>query len=220
MPPDAVIEDMEEDCGINERLNAVSDRPVEDTVARREPEKMLKKMQCDTGGSEVRIMVVDDHDLVRRGLTRLIETASELTVCAEAENAADALEIIGRQRIDLAIVDISLEGANGLELTEKIKSRRPDMLVLVLSVHDASFYAQRALQAGASGYVAKYEAAEKIITAIRQVLDGKVYVSKSRVAPTGSLESCMSRDGRDSAGVVEIRSSRKSNNENSMYLQP
>ncbi|MHC4705068.1 MAG: response regulator transcription factor, partial [Planctomycetota bacterium] len=75
-------------------------------------------MQRDTGRIEARIMVVDDHALVRQGLARLIETASDLMVCAEAENAADALETIDRQHIDLAIVDISLEGANGLELTE------------------------------------------------------------------------------------------------------
>lgn len=185
-----------------------------------EPEKMQKKMQRDTCRSKARIMVVDDHALVRQGLTRLIETASDLTVCVEAENAAQALEAIDRQRrIDLAIVDISLEGVNGLELTERIKSRSPGMLVLVLSVHDALFYARRALRAGASGYVAKYEAAEKIIPAIRQVLNGKVYVSKSRADLIGSETSSVGRGSENSRGAIEIKSPQKSENENMMHLQ-
>ncbi|MHC4299229.1 MAG: response regulator [Planctomycetota bacterium] len=176
-------------------------------------------MQRDTGGTEARIMVVDDHALVRQGLARLIETASDLMVCAEAENAADALETIDRQHIDLAIVDISLEGANGLELTERIKSRRPGTLVLVLSVHDALFYAQRALRAGASGYVAKHEAADKIMTAIRQVLDGKVYISKSRVDRTASEAPSVGCDSPNSANAAEIRSLEKSKKTNPMHLQ-
>ncbi len=214
-----MIENVGEDCGINERLDAVLDRFVEDTVVRREPGKMLKKMQRETRGSKARIMVVDDHALVRQGLTRLIETACDLTVCAEAENAAQALETIDQQRIDLAIVDISLEDANGIELTERMIARCPDVLVLVLSVHDASFYAQRALRAGASGYVAKYEAAEKIIAAIRCVLAGKVYVSKSRAARAASEAPSVSRDSRNSAKATEIISREKSKNENPMHLQ-
>ena len=125
-------------------------------------------------------MVVDDHAIVRQGLIRLIETELDLMVCSEAENANQALETMAGQKFDLAIVDISLEGINGLELTEIMKLRSPNMIVLILSMYDGLFYAQRALRAGASGYVAKYEAAEKIITAIRQVLSGKTYVSDSK----------------------------------------
>jgi DNA-binding NarL/FixJ family response regulator len=88
---------------------------------------------------------------------------------------------MGGQQYDLAIVDISLEGINGLELTEMMKLRSPKMIVLILSMYEGLFYAQRALRAGASGYVAKYEAAEKIITAIRLVLSGKIYVSDSKM---------------------------------------
>lgn len=141
---------------------------------------MKSKTQHDPGKNKTRILLVDDHDIVRQGLIKLIETEFDLTVCFEAENANQALEAIGRQEFDLAIVDISLEGIHGLELTEIMKLRRPNMIVLILSMYDGSFYAQRALRAGASGYVAKYEAAEKIKTAIRQVLNGKIYISNSK----------------------------------------
>ncbi len=142
---------------------------------------MKSKAQHVAGKNKTRIMVVDDHAIVRQGLIKLIETEFDLMVCSEAENANQALEAMDRQEFDLAIVDISLEGTNGLELTEIMKFRSPNMIVLILSMYDGLFYAQRALRAGASGYVAKYEAAEKIITAIRQVLSGKIYVSDSKM---------------------------------------
>ncbi len=142
---------------------------------------MKSKAQHGAGKNKIRIMVVDDHAVVRQGLIKLIETEFDLIVCFEAENANQALKALGSQEFDLAIVDILLEGINGLELTEIMKSRSPKMIVLILSMYEGLFYAQRALKAGASGYVAKYEAAEKIITAIRHVLSGKIYVSNSRM---------------------------------------
>jgi DNA-binding NarL/FixJ family response regulator len=101
-------------------------------------------------------------------------------VCSEAKNTNQALKAIVSQEYDLAIVDISLEDMNGLELTKQMKLRCPNLIVLILSMHDGQFYSQRALIAGASGYVAKHEAAEKIITAIRQVLSGNIYISDSK----------------------------------------
>jgi DNA-binding NarL/FixJ family response regulator len=142
---------------------------------------MKPKAQHTAGKNKTRILVVDDHAIVRQGLIKLIETELDLMVCFEAENANQALEAMDRQEFDLAIVDISLEGINGLELTEKMKLLNPNMIVLILSMYDGLLYAQRALRTGASGYVAKYEAAEKIITAIRQVLSGKIYVSNSKM---------------------------------------
>ncbi len=139
-------------------------------------------MHSDSDRNETRILIVGDHALVRQGLVRLVDAECDLTVCAEAENAVEALEAIEPHRVDLAIVDISLAGVNGIELTGTMKSRYPDMLVLVLSVHDGLFYARRALQAGASGYVAKHEASEKMITAIHHVLGGEVYISCSEAA--------------------------------------
>jgi len=131
--------------------------------------------------NKVKILVVDDHAIVREGLIRLINQESDLMVCAQAENANQALDIIEKQQVDLAIVDISLEGISGLELTERMKLRRPDLIVLILSMHDELFYAKRAIRAGAAGYVSKQEAAEKIITAICQVLRGETYVSESKI---------------------------------------
>jgi DNA-binding NarL/FixJ family response regulator len=142
---------------------------------------MKQKVKHGDGRNKIRILIVDDHAIVRQGLIKLIEAESDLIVCFEAENANQVLKTMHRQEFDLAIIDISLEGMNGLELTKIIKLRHPNMVVLILSMYDELFHAQRALNAGASGYVAKYEAAEKIITAIRQVLCGKTYVSSKAV---------------------------------------
>jgi len=141
---------------------------------------MNSKIENNLCKNKTRILIVDDHAIVRQGLIKLIDTEFDLMVCFEAENANQALKAIASQEFDLAIVDISLEDMNGLELTQKMKLRRPNLIVLILSMHDGLFYAQRALRAGASGYVAKYEAAEKIITAIRQVLSGNIYISDSK----------------------------------------
>ena len=130
--------------------------------------------------SKARILIVDDHAIVRQGLIKLIDTEFNLMVCSEAQNANQALKAIVNQEFDLAIVDISMEDMNGLELTKKMKLRCPNLIILILSMHDGHFYAQRALRSGASGYVAKHEAAEKIITAIRQVLRGNIYISDNK----------------------------------------
>ncbi len=143
---------------------------------------MKKKVYREPGRKKTRILVVDDHAIVRQGLMKLVNEESDLAVCAEADSASQALEALDAQQIDLAIVDISLEGTSGLKLTEIMKLRRPNLIVLILSMHDGLLYAQAALRAGAAGYVAKHEAAEKIIAAIRHVLSGKIYVSDSKVA--------------------------------------
>jgi len=141
----------------------------------------MDKAQKDAGSTRARILVVDDHAVVREALTKLLGAESDLDVCGEAENAAQALEAVEDQQFDVVIVDIAPVGTSGLELIEKMRSRCPKMFVIMLSMHDGPLYAQRAIEAGAAGYVAKYEAAEKIVTAIRQVLAGGVYVSDSRL---------------------------------------
>ena len=157
----------------------------------------MDKAQEDAGSKRARILVVDDHAVVREALTKLVEAESDLAVCGEAENAAKALEAVEKQQFDLAIVDIAQAGASGVELIEKLRSRSPRMVVIMLSMHDGPLYAQRALKAGAAGYVAKYEAAEKIITAIRQVLAGGIYVSDSRLGRPISGDPSVSGDGRE-----------------------
>jgi DNA-binding NarL/FixJ family response regulator len=145
------------------------------------------------GEDKTRILVVDDHAIVREGLALLINQEPDLVVCAKAENAEDALDSLETDQIDLAIVDISLEGRSGLQLTEQIKSRYPDLPVLILTMHDEALYAKRAFQAGARGFITKHEAAETVVAAIRLMLAGKDYISETmtqrllkRIHATGS----------------------------------
>ena len=126
-----------------------------------------------------RILIVDDHPLVRTGFAQLIGDCPDLEVCGEAADMAEALRLIDSDCPDLAIIDLSLAGGSGLDLIERIKSRNLDILMLVASMHDETLYAERVLTAGARGYINKQEAQESIIRAIRQVLAGKVYLSQA-----------------------------------------
>jgi DNA-binding NarL/FixJ family response regulator len=124
------------------------------------------------------IIVVDDHPLFRRGVVQMLSQEPDLEVRAEAESSPKALALIRSTPVDLAIVDIGLHGStNGIELTKSIKSEHPKLPVLVLSMHDESLYANRALRAGASGYLMKREALDSVISAVRAVLNGDIYVS-------------------------------------------
>ena len=135
------------------------------------------KVKTAKGNSKAKVLVVDDHPIVRQGLVQMIGHESDLEVCSEAESVADALKAISAHSPDVAVVDLSLKGVSGLELLKDIKVRHPKLPVLVLSVFDESIYAERALRAGAKGYMMKEEAAEKILAAIRTVLSGGIYLS-------------------------------------------
>ncbi len=124
------------------------------------------------------ILIVDDHPLVRTGFAQLIGGTPDLKVCGEAADMATALKLVELITPDLAIIDLSLSGGSGLDLIEHIKARNSEILMLVASMHEESLYAERVLAAGARGYINKQEAQEKIIQAIRQVLNGKVYLSE------------------------------------------
>ena len=141
-------------------------------------ETMKNHKQRDKNQNKRNILVVDDHPILRQGLKQLIDHESDLVVCAEAEDAENALTEIERHNIDLAIVDISIIGTDGVGLTGQIKMRHPQIPVLILTMHDELLYAKRAFRAGAEGYVEKREAADTIITAIRKVLGGEKYISK------------------------------------------
>jgi DNA-binding NarL/FixJ family response regulator len=125
-----------------------------------------------------RILIVDDHPLVRSGFAQLIGDCPDLEVCGEAGDMAEALAQIETTRPDLAIIDLSLAGGSGLDLIERIKSQDKDILMLVASMHDETLYAERVLAAGARGYINKQEAQDSIIRAIREVLAGRVYLSQ------------------------------------------
>jgi DNA-binding NarL/FixJ family response regulator len=129
-----------------------------------------------------RIFLVDDHPLVREWLTNLINQQADLTVCGEAETGAQALQAITESKPDIAIVDIALKDSSGIELIKDLKQSCAAVVVLVLSMHEESHYAERALRAGARGYIMKRETSRKIIGAIRQVIEGRMYVSEDVAA--------------------------------------
>jgi DNA-binding NarL/FixJ family response regulator len=129
-------------------------------------------------GNKAKILIVDDHPLVREGLADLVNKEKDLVVCGQAEDAHQAMEAIRELKPDMAIVDISLKETSGLELIKDIKIRHPSLPVLTLSMHEESVYAERALRAGAKGYIMKREATKKVVTAIRKVLRGQLYLSE------------------------------------------
>jgi DNA-binding NarL/FixJ family response regulator len=123
------------------------------------------------------VFLVDDHPIVRQGLTLLINQEPDLAVCGQAEEMYAALQAIQTSRPDIMIVDISLNGPDGLELLKNIRTKHSGMPVLILSMHDETIYAERALRAGANGYIMKQEATEKVLVALRRILGGEIYVS-------------------------------------------
>lgn len=138
------------------------------------------------GGADSRgkrtVLIVDDHPIVRQGLAQLIDREEDLEVCGQAEDAHEALQAIRQLSPDMVIVDIALKDTSGMELIKDLKVRYPNLPVLTLSMHDEAVYGERALRAGAKGYIMKQEATEKVVTAIRRVLAGEVYVSNRMAA--------------------------------------
>lgn len=124
-----------------------------------------------------RVFLVDDHPMVRERLAELIQREPDLMVCGEAEDVPEAVAAIETTHPQIVIIDLSLKHSHGLELIKELRTRHPAMPMLVLSMYDESLYAERVLRAGALGYITKQEATNKVLTAIRQVLNGKVYLS-------------------------------------------
>jgi DNA-binding NarL/FixJ family response regulator len=144
---------------------------------------MPRKPQSSTGLRGKRtVLIVDDHPIVRQGLAQLINEEKDLEVCGQAEDAHEAIQAIRQLDPDLVIVDISLKDTSGIELIKDLKVQYPALPVLTLSMHDEAVYGERALRAGAKGYIMKQEATEKVVTAIRRVLAGEVYVSSGMAA--------------------------------------
>ena len=123
------------------------------------------------------VFVVDDHPLLRQGLALMINREPDLSVCGEAEEAQAAMKAIAAKKPDILIADISLNGPDGLDLLKTLRSLYPNLPVLVLSMHDESIYAERALRARANGYIMKQEATEKVLIAVRRILSGDIYLS-------------------------------------------
>jgi DNA-binding NarL/FixJ family response regulator len=147
---------------------------------------MQAKPQPQTGlrKAKTRVLLVDDHPILRKGLAQLINQEADMMVCGEAEDAAKAFDAVATLQPDVAVVDISLKVGNGIELIKNVKARFPELPMLVLSMHDEGLYAERALRAGSLGYIMKEEATEHVLTAIRKVLTGEIFLSdrmKSRM---------------------------------------
>jgi DNA-binding NarL/FixJ family response regulator len=154
-----------------------------------------------------RIVIVDDHPLFRKGLEELIHSDGSFAVCGEAGNASEGIDVIRQLGPDLAIVDLSLPGANGIELIKNIRAEFPKLPILVLSMHDESLYALRALRAGAEGYVMKHEAMANVLQAIREVFNGRPYLSPAMAAQV--ITKFAHRDAEGAADPVERLSDRE-----------
>jgi DNA-binding NarL/FixJ family response regulator len=156
-------------------------------------------------GVKKRILVVDDHPIIRQGLALMVNREADLVVCGEAEDATGAMLVMASSRPDILIIDISLNGPDGLDLLKNVRTTHPTLPVLILSMHDESIYAERALRAGANGYIMKQEATEKVLVAVRRILNGEIYVSdriankmlKHYITGAGSLKNSSISDLSD-----------------------
>jgi DNA-binding NarL/FixJ family response regulator len=153
-----------------------------------------------------KVLLVDDHPMMRDGLAQLIAGEKDLEICGGAGDAAAALEMVNSRQPELVLTDISLPDKNGLELTKDILAMRPDTLVLVISMHDEALYAGRVLRAGARGYIMKQEGGKKILQAIRAVLGGQISVSEKMAA---SLLETLSGRRSSSGSLVETLTDRE-----------
>ncbi|MFH0908978.1 MAG: response regulator transcription factor [bacterium] len=136
--------------------------------------KSAKTLQQKTN-----VLIVDDHPIVRQGIKGLLQQEKDLVVCGEADSAGEALTCLSALRPDVVILDISLNGSDGLELTKAIRARDAMLPILIMSMHDEALYAERALRAGANGYIMKKEVASNLVQAVRRVLSGDIYVSEN-----------------------------------------
>jgi len=147
-----------------------------------EPKPALEPATVSPSPALNRVLVVDDHPMTRMGITHLLETLPDLTVCCEASTAPEALSLITSCKPDLIISDLTIPGRGGPEFIRDVKSLAPTLPVLVLSMHDEKLHAERVLRAGARGYIMKEAGSMELIKALRRVLDGQVYVSESMSA--------------------------------------
>lgn len=138
---------------------------------------MSSKAQLAPQPKKYRVLLVDDHPIVRQGLALLIDREIDLSVCGEADGAHSAFHAIATLRPDVVVLDISLNGPDGLDVLKGIRAKTAQLPVLILSMHDESIYAERAMRAGANGYIMKQEATERVLVAIRRILQGEVYLS-------------------------------------------
>ena len=162
---------------------------------------MRKTSKRTSPASLRKIVLVDDHPVFREGLAQILDAEKDLKVSGEAGEAAGALKLIKRLQPDLALVDISLPGESGLKLIKKLRATHIDIKILVVSMHDEALYANRALRAGADGYIMKQEDPDEIVQAVRDVLDGRIYVSEQVTAHRASSPAVA--PSRESSGRLD-----------------
>jgi DNA-binding NarL/FixJ family response regulator len=160
---------------------------------------MPAKKCPSTQKTRCKLLVVDDHPMTRRGIVQLIEDEPDLVVCGEAQNAADALAVVRSLKPQLVLADLTMPGGEGLEFIRDLKALHPEVAVLVVLMHQEDLYAERALRAGARGYIMKNEGGEKLVEAIRQVLQGKTYISEKMSAKVLDIFSGHRRRADDTA---------------------
>jgi DNA-binding NarL/FixJ family response regulator len=169
---------------------------------------MTQEEQLTTVAERTRVLIVDDHPIVRQGLAQMINQEVDLMVCGEAEDAQNALQAVAELHPDLVLVDLSLKGGSGLDLIRTLRTRQSTLPVLVVSMHDESLYVERALRVGARGYIMKHEATDIMMSAIRRVLRGEIYVSDKMM--TKLLGRLLPGDSPDtSASILERLSNRE-----------
>ena len=154
-----------------------------------------------------KVVIVDDHPLFRERLAQLINYQPDMEVTGEAESTKDAIQVIQNTSPDLAIIDITLKGSSGLELIKSIKPLCMALPVLVLSMHEESLYAKRALSAGASGYITKLQGTDEVLVAIRRVLAGEIYLSEKMTARL--LKNLTTTEVEGTSGPVDRLTDRK-----------
>jgi len=149
-----------------------------------------------------RLLILDDHPMMREGLAQLINNENDLTVCGEAGTGLEAIDLVAKQKPDLVLADISLPDKSGLEVIKELRAFHPDLEVLVISMHEESLYAQRVLRAGARGYIMKQEGGKKLMEAIRRVLGGQIYISEKMSSTL--LESLSGQTGKSKSLIGEL----------------
>ena len=154
-----------------------------------------------------RVLIVDDHPIVRQGLRRVMENEDDLTVCGEAETTQDARIAIRELHPDVVIADISLRESDGIELVRHVRAHHPHLPILVLSMHDETIYAERMLAAGANGYIMKHAASEQFLVSLRRVLDGGIYVSEA--IGNHMIQKCAAGGAYTSANPIDRLSNRE-----------
>jgi DNA-binding NarL/FixJ family response regulator len=141
------------------------------------PAETAPTESATAGTAECRVILVDDHPITCQGIAALINQQTNMRVCGQARNAAAGLELVEKFDPHVAVVDVSLQGTSGIEFVKNALSMRPRLLVLMMSMYEELLYAPRAFRAGARGYIMKHEASDKILTALRQIMEGKAYIS-------------------------------------------